>query len=431
MGMLSALVADMVLPFGIEGDAENPLLKDQMQSDIDDRVAQFTFTPAARTLTYVNQARAYFDSRRPYYEQNKQMIADDYRRGIGAKGLIAEGGQAFFGRSIEAVADVWNTILYMSASSVSPGRNAAAWYFVDEVRYLLHQKHNFYQSTLTYKNFEKMNPRLADAIEKMGDLFYAFDSTDAQNRGVEEWKKAYEIAGAERRRIGKKLAEYFIRVGEGYLARAKADDDLPNALEAFTTALEFDQSNDLAASRINETNNAITARQERRTMNVNMIAAAEKVMTQAEASNVAADYANAIATYKQAQSLFEAVDTEFPDQANAASDSVKTIQKNITDIINKVLEAATAAIDEGDKERTSRRYAEAIKCYERVPGILSVITDDETTTHGKDKADLIRMAESNIGLAREAERRDKERAEQAEKAAKGKAAPAPAPKENQ
>jgi len=168
------------------------------------------------------------------------------------------------------VADIWNTVLSTRSDSsfTSPRREDVAWYFVDEVRYLLHQKHNFYQSTVTYQNFEKVNPHLADAIEKMGDLFYAFNSTEAQDRGVSEWKKAYEVAGAERRRIGKKLGEYYIKVGEKYLARAKADDDLPNALEAFTTALEFDQSNDLAASRINETNTAITARQERRTMNV-------------------------------------------------------------------------------------------------------------------------------------------------------------------
>jgi len=430
MGMLSALVADIVLPFGLEGDAENPQLKNQIEADINQRVEQFNFIPSTKTLNYVHRARDYFDSRRSFYEQNKQMISDDYRRGIGAKGLMAEGAQAFFSKSIETVADVWHTVLYMPGDGgmTSPGPNTMAWYFVDEVRYLLHQKHNFYQSTLTYKNFEKINPGLADAIEKMGDLFYAFNTTDAQTRAVEEWKKAYEIAGAERRRIGKKLAEYFIKVGEKYLARAKEDDDLPNALEAFTTALEFDQANDLAASRINETNTAITARQERRTMNVNMIAAAAKVMTQAEASNVAGDYANAIATYKQAQSLFEAVDDEFADQAASAGENVKMIQKNITDIINKVLEAATAAIDEGDKERTSRRYAEAIKCYERVPQILNVITADETTTQGKDKLDLMRMAESNIGLAREAERRDKQRAADAEKAPKPKAAAEPAPK---
>ena len=201
---------------------------------------------------------------------------------------------------------------------------------------------------------------------------------------------------------------------------------MPNALEAFTTALEFDQANDLAASRINETNSAITARQERRTTNVNMIAAAAKVMTQAEASNVAGDYANAIATYKQAQSLFEAVDEEFADQSQSAEDNVKTIQKNITDIINKVLEAATATIDEGDAAKNSKRFADAIKCYERVPQILGVITEDETTTHGKDKLDLMNLAKSNIGLAQEAERREKNRALAAEKAAKEKKAPKPA-----
>jgi hypothetical protein len=161
MGMLSALVADMILPFGLDGDAENPQLKSQIESDINGQVAQYTFTPATRRLNFVLGTREYFDSRRSFYEQNKQMISDDYRRGIGAKGLMAEGGQAFFSKSIETVADVWNTILYMqdNTATTSPGRDVVTWYFVDEVRYLLHQKQNFYQSTVTYKNFEKINRR--------------------------------------------------------------------------------------------------------------------------------------------------------------------------------------------------------------------------------------------------------------------------------
>jgi len=113
--------------------------------------------------------------------------------------------------------------------------------------------------------------------------------------------------------------------------------------------------------------------------------------------------------------LFEAVDSEFSDQKTSSDDNVKTIQKNITDIINKVLEAATAAIDEGDKEKNRKQFAEAIQCYERVPQILSVITEDETTTHGKDKLDLINMAKSNIDAARVAEQREKDKAIQAEK----------------
>jgi len=411
MGMLSALAADHVLPFALEGSMESPKLKEQIEADIDKRLGQFTFIPSADRLSYVHRASDYFEDRRPFYEQNKQMIKDDYRRGIGPKGLMKDGAQVFFRRSIETVADVWHTVLRINGDSRQnkPGKAAMAWYFVDEVRYLLHEKRNYYQATLTYKNFEKVNPGLPDTIETMGDLFYAFDTSKAKARAVKEWKKAYEIAGAQRRRIGKKLAEYFIKVGESYLARAKEEDDLPNALNAFTTALEFDQSNDLAAARINETNAAITARQERRQMNVNMIAAAEKVMTQAEASNVAGDYANAIATYKQARSLFEAVDTEFEDQAETADENMKMIDKNITDIINRVLEAATAAIDEGDKARNAKRYDDAIACYERVPQILSVITADETTTHGKDKLDLLELAQSNKQIAQQQKQREADR----------------------
>jgi tetratricopeptide (TPR) repeat protein len=258
-------------------------------------------------------------------------------------------------------------------------------------------------------------------VDKLGDLFYTFGTDEAKERGVKEWRIAFNAAGASRREIGKKLADHYIRVGEVLLAKGSkpgaTDEDLPNALNAFTQALEFDQSNEVAATRLNETNVAISERKERRQLNVNIIASAEKVMVQAEKSRIAGDFGNAITTYNQALGLFQAVDNEFTDQAETAKESVKEISKNITDVINQILDAASDAIDKGDKLVDEKKFEEAQKLYETVPGVVSVVPGDVNTTHGKDRESLVETSKNKIKDAKLAKQRyEKQKADQEEAA---------------
>jgi len=66
-----------------------------MESDIDTRVENFGFTPSTKILHYVQRAREYFEARRSFYEQNKEMISDDYRHGVGAKAFWLKGLRHF------------------------------------------------------------------------------------------------------------------------------------------------------------------------------------------------------------------------------------------------------------------------------------------------------------------------------------------------
>ena len=427
MGALAGLVADVTLPYALGVTAEQAKLKAKVEADIDAHVGRFTFTPLQKQRDYIRDAPVYFEQHRTFFSDGLKLIADDYQRGRGYEGYLKEAGQAYFNRSIEAIADAWHTVLRVRGepSDVPPSQAVVTAYIISEINYLLAEKKNFHQACKTYETFERAGARKPEAYEKIGDLFYAFGTDEGKERGVREWKIAHEAQSADRHRVGKKLSNHYMRLGEGYLdaaARPRASEqELPNALNAFTLALEYDQTSDLAATRINETNAAIAERKVRRELNVNIIASAEKVKAQAEKSRLAKDYGNALATYDQVIGLYQAVDTAFADQASTAKGGIKQSNKAITDIINEVLDAASDSIDKGDKAVDEHKFEDATAAYERIANIVAVVPGDESTTHGKDKRTLIETAEKKKGDVKIAEQRWKETLRQREEAAKATA----------
>ncbi|NIA15501.1 MAG: hypothetical protein GWP08_15665 [Nitrospiraceae bacterium] len=415
MGVLGSLVADIMLPFALDGAPQTQKLRRDIESDIDAHVAGYRFESDQADRQRIRVARDYFKLRREFHNDAKRMIADDYRRGRGYDGYLKQAGQAFFVRSVDAVSDAWSTVLQVAddAGVVDPSPDVLAWYFVDEIRYLLEEKANFYQAEKTYAFFEHTASDLPDAYEKVGDLFYAFNTVESRQRAVREWRIANNADSVNRQRVGNKLAAHYIAVGEAALAKAAlpgaSDDDLPNALNAFSQALSFDQSNQTAAARIEETNVAIARRQEHHAMQVNILASAESTMEQAERQRLAGDFGNALATYDQAASLLEGIDNTFKDQEKAAENNKRAIKKHKTDIINDVLDAAGDAIDAGDRARDNREYEAAIQTYGRVPAILSVIPADESTALGKDKQEYIETAQNKIEEAKQEKMRETQR----------------------
>ena len=433
MGVLASLVADLILPYSLEASPQAASLQQQIESDIDAHLDSFSFAPGQASLAYMRDARAFLKERRAFLSDSKRLIADDYHRGKGYEGYLKEGAQAFFSRAVESVADAWHTVLRVAAdpTDVPPSPAFVTTYLISEIQYLLDEKRNFYQATKAYENFAKAAGKAPGAYEQVGDLFYAFGTPEAVERGVREWRTAYDMPRADRRAIGKKLADHYIQVGNALLESASrpgaSDQDLRNALNAFTQALQLDQTNDLAAEKINKTNVAINERNQRRDVNRNIIAAAEKVIVQAEKARLGSDFGLALTTYYQAMGLFQTINEEFTDQKTRANQGIKEINKNITDIINEVLDQATDTIDKGDKAVDERRFEEAVQLYERVPNVVSVIPGDESTTHGKDKAEMITLSKKKIDDAKlaksrfeDAERQRKAAAEAAASKAAGR-----------
>jgi len=435
MGVLSALTANVSIPFGFAWTPEDKTVSSKMMEDIDRDIDNYSFKPATRNREFLKDAIGYFEQRRSFYQQDKVLIAHDYKTGLGYRGFMRQGGQSYFTRTVETVADVWNTVLRaepVGGDIMKPSARALTWYFVDEMNFLLKVKGNVQQAKHVYENFEKVNPKIAEAYEKVGDIFYAFESRESKLRGIDEWQKAYSLGGTDRTRIGQKLAQHYLGEGKEFLDRAAKpgaeDSDLPTALNSFEQALNYDRTSEEAARLIQDTNKAIQARNERLEMTINIISTGEKVRAEADNFRDKKDWANAIKTYRQSIGFFEAVDEEFKEQSNTAKENVRKLKKSIQDVVNDVLDAASSAIDDGDRAKEGNRFDEAVGNYDKVAAIVSVIPDDENPTVLQDKANMMDMAtkkkeEANVAKVRY-ETAMAEQAKQQQAAAAGGAKPA-------
>lgn len=419
MGILSALTADLMIPFGHAWNSSEEYLRDRISADIDKHLDGYKFVRGRDRRTYIRNTLAYFAEMRTFYEDNKRIIAEDYRSGAGYTGLMREAGPNYFNKAITAVADVWHTVLrtQADASDRPASRTLLTWYFVKEIRYMLEVKSSLHHADLAHRHFQMVNPGILPAYEEVGDIYYQFGTEEATARAVTEWRTAFSLPGAERPRVGQKLSQHFMRVGRGYFEKDRySDTDLPNALDAFQQALSYDRQNSEAATLIQQVNRKIEERRELYQLYLEIISKAEAIREEATRAALNKEYGTAIARLRKGVSLFDGVGDEFPDLYDTAKRGTTEMRKEIESVIQEVLTRASEAIDEGDTARDNRDYPKAISAYERVQGILAEVPEDAGQTLLEDKAELEQLAQRKVRETKEEqadfERRQREQVRQ-------------------
>jgi hypothetical protein len=425
MGVLSALVSDVIIPYGFAFSPEERRIQEGIEGDIDHAIDRFNFKPTQRNRNFLNNPKDYFSQRRKFYFEDKRIIGEDYLGARGYKGFLGESSEAYFSRAVESVTDVWFTVMRpQDGAGIEPAsKRSLTWYFVREIEYLLDDKHNLAAADRAYDNFEQVNPGIPETYETIGDLYYAYGTEVSVKRAVDEWQKAYEMSGADRQRVANKLSSHFLEVGRDYLALASEPGSDPNllsnALQAFQDALNFNRRSEEAATLIQETTVAKRRKEERFQTTLNIIAKGNEVREQAERQRLAEDLGNAIQTYQKAITIFEAVDNEFADQEEASKESVRGLKKDISEVINAILDRASDAIDEGDSLQENHQYEQAIASFRRVPTIVAMIPDDVKAQHQEDREQMLALSAEKEEDAKRAKLRWEEAQREQQRAAQG------------
>lgn len=404
LGALSTLVSDIMLPYGLAWDETSKSMKAKIDRDIEENLNSYRYTNSSTERTLIINATEYFGNQMHFYNDNKMIVADDYKRGRGYNGLLKQSSKSQFQAAIDAVSDAWYTIL--TAESKAKGSvtsDLLAGYFVDEIAYQLGEKRNFHQAGVVYENLETLNSLNPEYFEEIGDLYYAFDTKESAERSVKEWKKAFELGGPNREQASRKISDHYLREGQNFLQLATekgaGETELPSALAAFKNALQYNRTSEEAADLIQSTNTKIKERNERREMIVDIIAKAEQVKEEAQNQATGGNYGNAIGEFNRAKEILTAVDDEFTDQATIAKDMTQTITQNISKAISDVQEQAGAAIEKGEALEEQHKYEDAIQQYKLVPTIVSVIPEDHNNTATQDKKDIIVLSETKVAEA--------------------------------
>ena len=419
MGVLSTLVSEVILPYGFSFNEEEEALRDRIRADLDEHVSVFTYSPLRRPFYYVRSPRLYFDAKRSFYHDDRQLIADEYTRGRGYDGFLAEAGPVYFDRAVNAVADIWYTVFREEGgpTDVKPSPRQLSLYYIDEIGYLLDVMGSMEYADRAYRVFKEVNPTYWLAYLEIGDLFYAFGTPEGKLRGVHEWKIAQRIPGETRRIASRRLGAHFIGEGERLFRKSSGpealESDLPDALRAFQQALEFERTNNEAARRISETSVAINERRQRYELQQTFIDNAMVIIKFAERSRMDKDFASAIQSYNQALNLVELIGTDFKSLHATARETSSTIRKDIKSVISEVLDTANIAIERGDTQMINSNFDEAIKFYGSIESIVNVIPSEKNDINEQRKGDLIDTANVQIREAELAKKRQIEAQSQA------------------
>jgi len=412
MGNLAALASDVVQPYGIPYNEAEKDLKEQIDSDLDAHVQHYKFSPTSIHFRLVT-SNLYFDSQRSFYHGAMALIADDYARGNGYGGLLSEAGVTYFERSIIVVADAWHTVLDTShRSTLSPSPRAMAQYYIREIEYLLKVRKTIEFTDRAYELFSLYNPGLPEAHITIGDLFYQFGTPESKARGVEEWKIAQRIPGAQRKLASRRLSSHYIDEGDALYRRAQSpeglESDYADALRAFQLAMEYDRTNELAADRIHETTKTITERKELYNTQQVFIDTAMSIIKEAEKSRLNKDYGSTLSQYTQAANMLGLVTGDFQDLQQIAKEAVSSIRKEQKGVISEVLDVASSSLEDGDTFQFSNQYDQAIQAYNRAIVTVNVIPAEQGSINFRRKQDIIDTAQSAIADVNVAKKRDEE-----------------------
>ncbi len=407
MGGLSALTSEVLMPYGVVYSDADREIKAQIDEYIESRVGDFTFTVAHPTYQYILNTGLYLTKHRGFYDSDKLMIADDFKRGRGLQGMIREAGRSYFGRSVHATVDVWYTVLRPEGepSDVPPSKEQMALYYIAEVKYLLQTKGNMPYAETAYRLFTKYNADMPLAHIELGDAFYDHGTAESIDRGVQEWVRAYDIPGDARKAASERLSKHYLEKGEALFANSEGplakDTDLDDALVAFNTALRYDRSSDVAANRIQETTVAKNRRREEYETQETFINQALTAMQQAERAGLQdpPDFGSAITSYNQAQMLVNLVTDKFKDlnaKARGVSGDINKAQKSV---ISNVFQSANASIEKGNAALSANNVDEAVRFYANVSTILDVIPSEDGSLNAQKKQELIASAQNYIDEA--------------------------------
>lgn len=345
LGALGKLVANITAPM----TQTDPAIANLYYADVEKNI---------QSTSLIQQAPKDVDPA-PYFERrvleantNADVIAGEYRSGVGFDGVAKNLLQQDASRSVAAVADVWRSILGGSAAvNVSPAQQEA--YVVDAYRYYI-AGGVAGQIESADRRLSELAPQGPDLLIKVGDLFY-----DAGRR--EDAVRRYEQALAQapqRRDVAERIGEYYMAQGR----TAQSENRLEDALKAYEQALEANPLGTNAEAERLEVASMIADRDARLAASQAAIESAAGFETLAEQEALDSRVAEAVALYHQAKAEYDRVDESFPLEYQKAMTGIRGIDAKLEGLREQLfanaqllsgvgfgLDAARFAGDEGKK----------------------------------------------------------------------------------
>ncbi|NUM54679.1 MAG: hypothetical protein HUU46_13625 [Candidatus Hydrogenedentes bacterium] len=316
LGVLGMLVAEVSSPLA---DAD-PSVRDVYYADVEGIIEKVQMKPAPRTkvdpVTYFAEVRSDAADRR-------DLIITDYRSGIGFDGTARSAISDDASRSVNSVADVYQSVLTGRVTSANISPSQIRDYILRAIQFYI-KRGNDAETESAYKRLTDLNVSTVDLQKQIGDMFY---DAEKYERAMQEYQAVLALDPA-RRDVTERIAAYYVKLGDDALAEQKLED----AREAYQKALDADKLQPNAQRKLLDAEKLITERDARLEDTRETLTAADEKLNQADQLAFRKDYGGAIALLYEAQSGYGKVTDEFASEYRIAQNGMLMAESKLTQL---------------------------------------------------------------------------------------------------
>jgi tetratricopeptide (TPR) repeat protein len=342
LGVLGKLVAQATAPLLKEKSA----IRGQYDADADRAVDRATITPRDRQLV---DPPAYFALAQRQAAARQELVVKEYQSGLGFSGVAAQALSDDVSHSVNAVADVWHTILTGNMTVTNIAENQMRDYIVKALEFYIRRGRDA-EIDAAYARFAALGLQTADLRKRIADMFY---DTKQYERAIKEYRTVLTAAPGRRDAIDR-IASYYLRIGDESIA----DNKLEPALAAYKQALEVDPLNPMAQEKKVDAEGRISARDARLGQARATIAAAKEFENRADQAALQGNYASALDLLLEAQRRYLDTGTEFLVESQAARAGLNNVASRLTQVKDSIIRGADR-LSGGDPVIDARRLAAA------------------------------------------------------------------------
>lgn len=301
LGVLGKLVAQYTAPMA-EAD---PTYRNLYYADVDKNIGTARLATSRRRPV---DNEIYLETARREAQARSDLITRDYREGVGFGGVAKGSLSQEAGRSVDAVADVWYTILRSQSAVGGVSDRQLREYNLRALDFFLQRKSK--GEARRVRELLTSGEISADLRARIGDMY--FEAGDFEE-AVQEYRAALELDPG-RKDIVQKVSAYYLQKGD----EALADEELEAAAEAYAQAQEFDRANPDAQTKRQEAEHRIAQRQSRLEAAQRAIAEAQGLEQQAAQLQARNQYGEALDLLQQARVRYLSVPAEFEAESLTA-----------------------------------------------------------------------------------------------------------------
>ncbi len=322
LGALGTLVAEATAPLAYSDAAT---IRAQYYADADNAIDRVNLRPDIRKVV---DPRAYFSLVMSEAAKNNQTILVDYRGGIGFRGFAQSALPLDASRSVNAVADVWYTILTAQMPAYDQPVTAKRDYVLGAIDYYL-AAGNLEEVREQYEFATNARMMDNDMRKAVGDRFF---TAGEYERAMAEYQKIL-ASNPERRDVVERVAEYYEQAGDS----AHEAGDLEDARDAYRLSVDANSLRTDAQKKLLEVEDEIAERDRRLVAQRGATDEAQEFENRAEESAVRRDYASAIALLQEAESRYASVTGEFPEEAKIANLGLRNVSIRLKELKQELI----------------------------------------------------------------------------------------------